>query len=96
MEKMSFYVYILHCSDDSYYTGHTDNLEARIEAHRQGIQDTRLAVGPFSEFFCRGVCSRQEAFERERQIKGWRRLKKEALIKQDWGSMKKLAKTRTL
>ncbi|MCZ6536210.1 MAG: GIY-YIG nuclease family protein [Chloroflexi bacterium] len=34
---MSFYVYILHFSDDSYYTGHTDNLEARIEAHRQGI-----------------------------------------------------------
>ena len=55
MEKMSFYVYILHCSDDSYYTGHTDNLEARIEAHRQGIQDTRLAVGPFSEFLQRSL-----------------------------------------
>ena len=29
----SFHVYILECSDGSYYTGHTDNLEARLEQH---------------------------------------------------------------
>ena len=46
MEKMSFYVYILHCSDDSYYTGHTENLEARIEAHRQGIFSGYTASRP--------------------------------------------------
>jgi len=33
---MSFWVYILRCADDSYYTGHTDNLEARISAHEAG------------------------------------------------------------
>ena len=33
---MSFWVYIPKCSDDSYYTGHTDNLEARLDAHAMG------------------------------------------------------------
>jgi len=88
MEKMSFYVYILHCSDDSYYTGHTDNLEARIEAHRQGIFSGYTASRrPVQLVFAEEFSSRQEAFERERRIKGWRRLKKEALIKQDWGRL---------
>ncbi len=33
---MSFWVYILHCADGSYYTGHTDNLEKRIAEHQAG------------------------------------------------------------
>ncbi len=34
---MSFWVYILHCADGSYYTGHTDNLEKRIAEHQAGV-----------------------------------------------------------
>jgi len=33
---MAFWVYILRCADDSYYTGHTDNLEKRIGEHQAG------------------------------------------------------------
>jgi len=43
---MAFWVYILRCSDGSYYTGHTDNLEKRIAEHQsgaiQGYTSTRL------------------------------------------------------
>ena len=53
---MSFWVYILRCSDQSYYTGHTDNLEKRIAEHESGVIDgytsTRLPVTlMFSEEF---------------------------------------------
>ncbi|MFB3119271.1 MAG: GIY-YIG nuclease family protein, partial [Stenotrophomonas maltophilia] len=33
---MAFYVYILRCADGSFYVGHSDNIEARLEAHAQG------------------------------------------------------------
>ena len=33
---MAFHVYILRCADGSYYTGHTDNIEARLAGHREG------------------------------------------------------------
>jgi len=45
---MSFWVYILRCADNSYYTGHTDNLEKRIAGHQEGevegYTSTRLPV----------------------------------------------------
>jgi putative endonuclease len=37
---LDFYVYILRCIDGTYYTGHTDNIEARISAHEQGLIQT--------------------------------------------------------
>lgn len=90
---MAFYVYILRCHDGSYYTGHTDNLEARFAAHQSGqIQGYTFARRPVQLVFSEQFTSRQEAFERERQIKGWSRAKKEALIKQDWSRLKNLAR----
>lgn len=89
---MGFYVYIMLCSDGSYYTGHMDNLESRLAAHQRGTipgyTETRRPVElVFSEEFS----SRDEAFQRERQIKGWRKAKKEALIKGDWERLRQLA-----
>jgi predicted GIY-YIG superfamily endonuclease len=76
---MGFYVYILKCADGSYYTGHTDNLESRFAAHQQGeipgyTQERRTVELMFSE----EVPPREYALARERQIKGWLRVKKEA------------------
>ena len=90
---MAFYVYILRCADGSYYAGHTDDLEARFAAHQRGeiagyTKDRRPLELVFSESFS----SREEAFGAERQIKGWSRAKKEALIRGDWGELKRLAK----
>jgi predicted GIY-YIG superfamily endonuclease len=82
---MSFWVYILECSDGSYYTGHTDNLEKRLAAHNQKAfkcyTSSRL---PIKLVFCSEFKTRNEAFASERQIKGWSRYKKQALIEQDW------------
>jgi predicted GIY-YIG superfamily endonuclease len=89
---MSFWVYILRCADNSYYTGHTDNLEERIAKHEtgefEGYTSTRLPVWlVFSEQFA----TREEALTSELQIKGWSRKKKEALMRRDWAEVSRLA-----
>lgn len=88
-----FFVYILKCNDDSYYVGHTDNLEKRVSEHNnilyKGYTSSRLPVElVFSHIFE----SREEAFIIERKIKKWTRTKKEALIKGDFKSLKLNAK----
>lgn len=75
-------VYIVRCEDGSYYTGLTKQaVEARVWEHNEGIYDgytaKRRPVGlVFTETYDRIV----DAIARERQIKGWSRAKKEALI----------------
>ena len=85
---MSFWVYVLKCSDGSYYTGHTDNLEMRVAAHQAGMLDVytskRLTV---KLVFCENFLTRELAFTRERQIKGWSRRKKQALIGGNWNKL---------
>ena len=79
---MKGWVYILECNDGSYYTGSTKNLELRLKQHQngEGANHTKkrlpVALVYFAEF------SRiDQAFYREKQIQGWSRSKKEALIK---------------
>lgn len=89
-----FYVYMLRCSDGSYYIGHTDNIEARISQHKQGLIKncyTTMRL-PVELVFHQDFGSRDEAFAAERKIKGWSRKKKEALIKKDWQLISLLAK----
>ncbi len=91
---MAFYVYILRCADGSYYTGHTDSLESRVAAHERGeFPGYTQARWPVQLVCAEGFYSREEALETERQIKGWRRAKKEALIKRNWEKLGKLAQT---
>ena len=90
---MSFWVYILCCADNSYYTGHTDDLEKRIAEHQsgaiEGYTSTRLPVKlVFSEHFP----TREEALSCEQQIKGWSRNKKEALMRGNWQEITRLAR----
>ena len=91
---MGFYLYILRCSDGSYYTGHTDNLEARIAGHHTGEIDGYTSTKPPVVLeFMEELPVRIDALERERQIKGWSRQKKQALIGGDWGLLRELAKS---
>jgi putative endonuclease len=89
-----FWVYILQCSDNSYYTGHTDNLDTRLYQHCNKnfpscYTATRLPVKlVYSEQFP----SRIEALQAEKQIQGWSRKKKEALISGDWEKLSYLAR----
>ena len=95
IDHMAFYVYILRCSDGSYYTGHTDNLEARLAAHQSGaIPGYTFKRRPVSLVFSEQFLSREDAFERERQIKGWSRAKKQALIEQDWERLVSLSQSK--
>ena len=92
---MSFWVYILRCADNSYYTGHTDNLEERIAKHQAGeIAGYTATRRPVKLLFSQEFPTRVDALACERQIKGWRRSKKEALIRGDWDEVSRLAHAR--
>ncbi len=93
---MSFYVYMLECADDSIYTGHTDNLEARLAAHRDGrFRGYTFKRRPVGLIFREQFMTRDEAFRAEREIKGWSRDKKLALARGDWQALRELAERRT-
>lgn len=78
---MKGYTYILQCSDGSYYTGSTTDLELRLQQHNEGIgaNHTRKRR-PVQLVYYEEYQSVDEAFYREKQVQGWSRRKKEALI----------------
>lgn len=78
---MKNYVYILHCADDSYYTGWTNNLDKRIKAHQsgKGAKYTKYRI-PLSLIYFEEFDDKIEAMKREYAIKQLTRKKKEELI----------------
>jgi tRNA/rRNA methyltransferase len=85
---MTFWAYVVRCADDSYYTGHTDNLERRIGQHNLGeIPGYTQTRRPVTLLWCQDFGSRQEALAAEFQVKGWSRRKKEALAREDWADL---------
>lgn len=90
---MDFWAYILRCSDGSYYVGHTDDLEARVSAHQSGLIEgyTQKRL-PVTLVWSQDFPEREQAFGAERQIKGWSRAKKEALIRGDWDGVQALSR----
>ena len=68
---LAYYVYMLRCSDGSYYAGHTNDLEHRLAAHEMGATEGyTLSRRPVELVFSDQFSTRLEAFHRERQIKG--------------------------
>ncbi len=94
---MSFWVYMLRCADESFYVGHTDDVEARLAQHHSGADPGchTFKRRPLELVFAQECTTRIEALESEQRIKRWSRAKKEALIASDWGALKSLAKRRT-
>lgn len=92
---MSFWVYILHCADGSYYTGHTDNLEKRIYEHTIGAIAGCYTFKrrPLELVFSQEFKTREEALSSEQQIKGWSRKKKEAMMRGDWAEVSRLSRS---
>ena len=90
------YVYILKCSDNSYYVGSTNNLTRRINEHECGeganYTKTRLPVKLVYYEECQSL---ETAYERERQLHGWSRKKKEALINNMHDKLPELSKRYT-
>ena len=92
---MSFWVYLLQCADQSYYVGHTDELEKRIQQHERGeVGGYTSTHRPVRVVFTQEFASREEALAAERQIKGWSRRKKAALARGDWSEMSRLSRRR--
>lgn len=94
---MTFYAYLLRCSNGAYYAGHTDDLDRRVAEHQAGAipcytHDHRPVTLVWSETFP----DREQAFAIERQIKGWTRAKKEALIAGDFQRLQSLSRRRVL
>ena len=78
---MNAYMYILKCANGLYYTGSTKNLEKRLVEHQngEGSNFTRKYL-PVVLVYFEEYTKITEAFEREKQVQGWSRRKKEALI----------------
>jgi putative endonuclease len=94
--KMKAWVYILKCADGSYYTGSTTDLALRVAEHQAGERCTytrrRL---PVKLVYMQEFPSEHQAFLRERQVKGWSRAKKEALIRGDFDALRSLSRARS-
>ena len=90
---MAFYVYLLRCADQSYYVGHTDNMESRLAQHQAGALPGYTAQRlPVILLKVESFPTREEALASEMQLKGWSRAKKEAWIKGDFLLLQQLAK----
>jgi len=86
------FVYILECSGGSYYTGSTIDLEKRIVEHQEGkgANHTKKHL-PVKLVYIEEFQRIDSAFYREKQIQGWNRLKKEALISKKYQELKNLS-----
>ena len=89
------YVYILECSDGSYYVGSTRNLEARLWQHNQGLGGAYTSKRIPVRLVYAGEFERVvDAWGFERRIHGWSRAKREALIRGDYAALPNLARNR--
>ncbi len=89
---MKGWMYILECCDGSYYTGSTNNLELRLQQHSsgEGSNHTKKRL-PVKLIYFEEYNRIDEAFYREKQVQGWSRNKKEALMNKLTDELKHLA-----
>ena len=91
-----YYVYILKCSDDSYYTGITNNLDKRIKEHKFGKYRDCYTYKrrPLEVNFYETFNDVLQAIYFEKKIKKWTHAKKEALINGNFNMLQILAECR--
>ena len=81
---MECYTYMVECSDGSLYTGWTNNLEKRIQAHnaQKGAKYTKSRT-PVKLVYYETFATKEEAMRREYEVKQYTRKEKEELIKKN-------------
>jgi putative endonuclease len=86
------WMYILECCDGSYYTGSTIDLQRRLIQHQSGVgaNHTKKRL-PIKLVFSEEYQRIDTAFYREKQVQGWSRKKKEALIRGEYAKLPELA-----
>jgi putative endonuclease len=89
----TYYVYILRCADNSYYTGITNDIDRRLSEHQEGDSPTSYTFTrrPVKLVFIERFVDINVAIDFEKQIKGWSRKKKEALIERNYNKLKELS-----
>jgi len=91
-----FHVYLLRCSDGTFYAGSCENLANRLATHNRGDGPTWTAKRLPVEFVhSESFPTRAEAIAREKQLKRWSHAKKAALIAGDTARLRALAKRRS-
>ena len=88
-----FFTYIVECADKSYYVGFTNDIKRRIDEHNEGryLQAYTFSRRPVRLVYYEKFLLAEYALKFEKQIKGWTRKKKEALIAENWDKLKELA-----
>jgi predicted GIY-YIG superfamily endonuclease len=83
------FVYILRCSDGSYYVGSTRDIDSRVEQHNSGLGSRYTSTRtPVDLVFCEEFDDVGDAYAMEKRIQGWSRRKREALIAGDFEALK--------
>ena len=92
----TYYVYIVECKDWSYYIGMTNDLEKRLWEHNTGQDENSYTYSrrPVELKYFEIFTDVNQAIAREKQINGWSRKKKQALITQNLDTLKELAKSK--
>ena len=90
----NYTVYILECSDSSFYTGITNDIERRFFEHQTGTNKDCYTYKkrPVKLVFTEHFSNPSDAIAFEKQVKGWRRSKKIALINLQWDLLPELSK----
>jgi putative endonuclease len=88
-----YFVSILKCSDNSYYTGVTNNIDLRLSQHQSGKfpESYTYKRRPVELVFFYLFNDIIQAIAFEKQVKGWSRKKKEAIINDNWDKLKELS-----
>jgi putative endonuclease len=89
-----YFVYILHCSDNTYYTGITNNLARRLAEHESGKYKTSYTYPrrPVVLVYYQQFNSPVTAIRFEKKIKKWSQAKKQALIDKNFHLLPELSK----
>ncbi|MBP9885116.1 MAG: GIY-YIG nuclease family protein [Leptospiraceae bacterium] len=89
-----YFVYILECNDKSFYIGVTNNIEERLGQHQEGLDNHCYTFSrrPVSLLYSEEFSYINDAIAREKQLKGWSRKKKLALISGDYDKLRDLSK----
>tara|TARA_R110000868_G_scaffold14457_5_gene67363 strand:- start:15167 stop:15496 length:330 start_codon:yes stop_codon:yes gene_type:complete len=92
-----YYVYIVKCSDGSYYTGITNSIDRRLYEHNSGERPDSYTYTrrPVVLVWFEAFSDATQAIMIEKKIKGWSRRKKEALISEDWDKLVQYSKNYT-
>lgn len=92
----TYYVYILKCSDNSFYTGITNNINKRVSQHNTGNKRNSYTFNrrPVTLEFYQSFNDVLQAIYFEKKIKGWTKAKKQALINGNYDVLKILAECR--